>query len=424
MEEIRTKFTISAYNYNEFTGEIDRLNKRAKRLGLEPVVVTKIDTEIREQPKRDANGNVALDPFTGKPVMVAVEYHTVIVTGQRPVVAGWQFIATLEAAADEEVTGMIISAVPGAPELPREFRTTDTKRCDHCRKAIFRRKAYVIQEVATERFAQVGGTCLTDFVPGVSVEQMAAMAEIMGRAAAAGSEAEDEDWGRMGGPEFLINLADYMAWVAGAIRVHGWKSRSEARNSYGIATADVALENMEEKRDNKRTYHVEAVDTELATNAISWIRGTYGEKDSSELSDYEWNVALAFRGNWISEKQMGIAASGINLYARKLQSIAEAAARDAQYVDAQDAHYGQPGEKFKALKVKLIDLRLTHSDWGSVTIYKMITEDGFVLTWFCSGDAGQAPEVGQWGTLRGSVKAHGEYNGRKQTVLTRCKFTA
>ena len=60
-----------------------------------------------------------------------------------------------------------------------------------------------------------------------------------------------------------------------------------------------------------------------------------------------------------------------------------------------------------------------NNGYGWTELLKFRGEDGALLTWFSSA----APEfdVGTELTLDGTVKAHKEYRGTKETLLTRVK---
>lgn len=59
--------------------------------------------------------------------------------------------------------------------------------------------------------------------------------------------------------------------------------------------------------------------------------------------------------------------------------------------------------------------------YGYTNIYTFLSEDKHVLMWFSTKDIDV--EIGQIVNIRGTVKGHKEYNGTKQTVITRCKVS-
>lgn len=82
------------------------------------------------------------------------------------------------------------------------------------------------------------------------------------------------------------------------------------------------------------------------------------------------------------------------------------------------SYVGQIGEHVE-LTLKMVKLFTYQTTFGTTCIYKFIDVDGNVLIWKTGY---QELEQDKTYTVRGTVKEHGEYNGDKQTVLTRCKY--
>lgn len=59
-------------------------------------------------------------------------------------------------------------------------------------------------------------------------------------------------------------------------------------------------------------------------------------------------------------------------------------------------------------------------DFGTTYLYKFADEAGNVFIWYAS----RPIELQERMTLKATIKAHNEWNGVKQTVLTRCKVVA
>ncbi len=71
------------------------------------------------------------------------------------------------------------------------------------------------------------------------------------------------------------------------------------------------------------------------------------------------------------------------------------------------------------MELTVMSARGMDSRWGTTILYKMRDASGNVFTWFSSGGAGL--EAGKTIKLDATVKAHGEYKGVRETVLTRAK---
>lgn len=59
------------------------------------------------------------------------------------------------------------------------------------------------------------------------------------------------------------------------------------------------------------------------------------------------------------------------------------------------------------------------TDFGTTRIYKIVDKDGNIFTWKTGNTIDEDAEI-----IVGTVKAHNEYKGVKQTEITRCKIVA
>ena len=59
------------------------------------------------------------------------------------------------------------------------------------------------------------------------------------------------------------------------------------------------------------------------------------------------------------------------------------------------------------------------TQWGYTKLYKITDEAGNIFTWKTSSWVEDGIK-----TIKGTVKAHNDYKGTKQTELTRCKCAA
>lgn len=82
--------------------------------------------------------------------------------------------------------------------------------------------------------------------------------------------------------------------------------------------------------------------------------------------------------------------------------------------------FAEVGEKIDT-SVTLIKQGGFDGAYGYTHIYTFLSEDKHVLVWFSTKDINV--EVGQIVNIRGTVKGHKEYNGTKQTIITRCKVS-
>lgn len=121
----------------------------------------------------------------------------------------------------------------------------------------------------------------------------------------------------------------------------------------------------------------------------------------------------------------------------KAQAEREAEAKRQAELDEKRAisqHVGAVGDKVQLELVLVYSARweqASYSGYGSTTYHRHILRDdlGNVFTWKTTNTLNieQADgsylvaEQGDRVTLKGTIKAHGDYQGEKQTELTRCK---
>lgn len=414
-------YKVPADNLSKLQERIEKLNKRAAKLGVAPIVL-KVGEPIREEkqvPIPDGMGDFERDP-DGKilrETVVTITYP-VEVEGQAPKYAGWTLVAALEfiAANGENEAAMFIRTVPGQT-LPADFRHADQK-CDHCGTVRRRSETFVVRH-EDGSLKQVGRQCIADFLGHQDPERYVQIAEWNLSATDILGESEEEGWGGGGGRE-SIWLADYLSYVAMCIRKDGWLSRSKARelpeSDRRTPTADRAFTAMTAKPDKRNPHppRPEAQDSDLAGKAIEWLRGTLAHQ--ATLDDYQHNLVVICTRDVVVKKGFGVAASLIPTYKREMGFEAE---RKARYDREKTSEFfGEVGKRdvWKLTVLKVTDLQ---SDFGASHLHRFVDEKGNIATWFSSS---QSLEIGKTYQIRGSVKKHEEYKGVKQTMLTRCSI--
>lgn len=208
-------FQIPEANLAGLQEKIAKLNKRAVKLGLDPIAVeVGAFTDIPVLDKDD------------RPTGELIRKFTVTIIGAQPKLNGWSFVATLEGMEGE----VLIRRSPAVEaDLPTRFRNFETCTvCEHCKVNRRRSETFVLQNEAGE-FKQVGRQCLVDFLGSSATDPMAAAsyAELvwtaMEEAEAAGSG------GGFGGGDGLVSMNVFLAHVAMGCRMDGWMSRGAAR---------------------------------------------------------------------------------------------------------------------------------------------------------------------------------------------------
>src|SRR5687768_14751627 len=235
-------FDVEESRLEELERKFQRLSRRAKKLGVEPVGYELVGEHLEYQVKwRDHFGVPYLD-WTKNPACaegtrtgaVRVVKEVRLVGASEVKLAGWTFLATLDHELGEENT--IVRLVPGAEgQLPSDYRHRGNL-CDHCKRRQVRKATFVCKH-EDGRLVQVGSTCVHDFL-GIDAAQALGLVEMF---ALACGYLEDEEGFRQQEPT-TFSVVEYLAWVAKDVRENGWVSRTQAREQGLLATADSAIE--------------------------------------------------------------------------------------------------------------------------------------------------------------------------------------
>lgn len=395
---------------------VEKLNRRVKRTGGEGVTV-----EVEREALETAWFVVAGGRLTEKRegcIEKVLPWAYLRLGGAVPVVAGWKFISTIE----HTPAGNILRRAPNCEtiELPEDLRTA-TNTCDHCHTERRRLDTFVLQDAAGQ-IRRVGRNCLADFL---RTEDLAGALRMWALLDTVRSLLGGEDGyeGGSGYGQAATGTLTYLACAASAIRNYGWVSRKVAREVEGkTATATTAdfLAGPKPRNDGRRG-DAEAIaaweqgqpidaDTEEAAATIEWALGL----EPKPAEDYLWNLRVAIALGYVEGKHEGIVASAIVAYRRATEQEVKRAA----WKNAPDGgHFGEVGKRtvLPALTVQLV--RYIDGNYGTTTLVVFTDEQNRRYKWFASGSREFHADERYVG--KATVKQHGEYQGRKETVLTR-----
>lgn len=324
---------------------------------------------------------------------------------EAPRVGKYQFIAKIERTAG----GNIIACIPGE-ELPESYRE-GSGECQHCQQKRDRRNLFVVRSEDGE-LTQVGQSCLRDFMGTDTPASVAARFRFI---------SELESLGEEYGPRMVRvdSALEMLAVTAAAIRLWGWVPKS-APESAGLPTAlriapwfsPVASLSKYEVEDRKALNEaMTEADWALAQTVLDWVEA------SEDKSEYMWNLKTILRPGMVEAKRRGYAASAVAAYQRHLGKL-EVRRRESEAA-AGSEWIGVVGERLKGLRVRCVSARGIDTVYGGSVVYKFHDVNGNVLTWFSSGGADLDP--GSDYELDATIKAHSEYQGVKETQLTRGK---
>ena len=423
-------FRIPAERFNYLAERIGKLVRRRSRLlksgalaDSTPIALRQVGTEIAlvcdcgvEEYAHKNMSHAFLPDFE------RVYFH-VEITGPAPVLAGYEFVATLQ----HENAGTILRTVPGAEVVAGELdRFRNVKpHCEHCKVRRYRRDSFVVRNVETREVVQVGRNCLGRYIGGgASPESVGKLAELLISARAL---CDSDGYGDFGGGEMLASLPRFLMYVATSTRLDGWVSRTAARNYDKTATVDRVWRLMfpgkssaDRQRSREFRAEITGADRDLAIKAFVEFSAFVYSGDC--MSDYEHNLRVSLASAFVTGRRAGIAGSLIAWYERRTGRAAERKARaDAERAARATSEYvGTVKERsdYRLTVTRVIDCE---SDYGVSHGHFFTDERGNVFVWWTGS---KRLETGLTYDVKGTVKKHDEYKGVKQTTLTRCKVAA
>jgi len=383
-------FEVLTSKLHGFEKQMARLARKAGKLGVAAPAYTVGEARyVERRDEHDRKYMVEIVPVEVTPVVVKIP--------------GWEFLATLEHLEGGET--LLRALVEG---VPAEYRIAPPW-CDHCRLERKRNDTYLVRSETTGEVKQVGRSCIADFLGHDNPEHLAALAEY----AAAVNGADEDGWGEGTGGEPVAEVLTFLSVATSLARLEGYKSRKMvSEDKASMTTAATVMEvlfpvgNHWKKEAPKVLAAVTEDDRATAQASLDWILGLEGE-----VNDFLHNVRAVVRTGGVRGRTAGYAAALTVAYAREMGRLKERAERPESH------HVGTVGERevFTLTVGKVVPLETA---WGMSYLYLMTDAAGNDFKWF--GSNANLGKVGETVTIKGTVKAHEEYKGRKQTQLTRC----
>lgn len=393
-------YRILEANHGELLKIVDKYNRKARKLKMGEITVSIIGEEFHE---------VSESEFA-KVLLVEVE-------GQAPVISGWEFIATI----DHSDGGNIIRNISGH-DVPEEYRTANIK-CDHCHTNRYRKNSYIIHNCETGEYKQIGRNCLTDYLRCTNIKNYIGWIDGLLNIIEHCKQGWQPDSGIWG--EKHKEVKHFLAHVCRAAELKGWVSNTRAREEFKTSTssrADLSYgpcpSSIKSWREKNEWLELQPTPEsyEAAKIIIDYILQELAPKENK--TEFEHNLVTLFKKEYFSPKNAGYVASAYIVHQKHLEAKLKKAEKTSILAKIADEYLGQIGSRL-TVNVSVLSTKNIYTDYGVTTLHSMIDQDNHMLVWFASNitlDAGQNV------TLKGTVKEHREYNGQKQTVLTRCKI--
>lgn len=388
-------FTIGAENLDLFRKRFARMSRAYIKLGMPAPEYRIVDEKILANEE---------DFFRQGQNVVDVEISVELPMSER-----FKFVGCVEPVPGSD-ENLVYSY--GGETLPEKYRKCEAN-CDHCRQDRKRERVYILRDMESGKYSQVGKSCLAGYLPGgISVAMLKALDVLPGMGW------EDQNFFGRSPEGASIDLARFLPFVSRSIRQDGWVSRSEAQRSYPLrmSTADRAYEDYREARERQTFWTEGLFEKMFSPEDFSAARRTleyFTRECPEECEEYERNLFVVFGSGRARIKDLPLAASAIQHVSRKL------AKESSQRMGWADAHAGKPGERLDLGEVTVEKVFSFEGMYGMSHLHVFRDSEDRALVWKTGA---VCMMEGEKLHLTGTVKEHGEYDGRQQTVLSRCKY--
>lgn len=411
-------FEVPVWNLEEVMSKIEKLQKRASRKGLNTSPFTvQVGEEFTKQVYRDV---IVEDPYTGGHMVVTsmfptkVAFRQVTITGGQEAFClpgGWVFLGVGEPLANEHGDLVMLGkSVPGR-EIPLSYLQNPSLNCEHCRMQRNRKK-FIFVRNAEGQTMQVGTDCAADFLGHETVANLLEQAQFLEaiNTLDEGFEGDSFRFGKRDGWDILKVVTVALA----VIRAFGWISRAKAEELNIASTADLTREALEGRLRTKGV-EIRPSDAEEAARVLEWASTLV------PTNSYTSNAKALATVGFGRYQDFGLIVSLPASYQRELEKAQKA-------VEEPKARnfFGEIGKRYKGLQVSLVR-RPSYIEgmYGVTTLYKFEDSEGHLFSWFASGSDPACLDKGQVLPLAvemdATVKAHSEYQGQKETQVTRAK---
>lgn len=377
------KYRICVDLFDEFEKKVKRIIKKCEKHG-NPFVY-----------KIVGNEDVKIDGKLYNFVVVDVEGTAKI--------DDWEFIATLE----HNDNGNIIRRYNNEIDIPMRFRTSDNV-CEHCNTKRNRSELFIIHNVNTNDWKQVGRNCLQLYTNGLNAEFVASYMDGI-------AQLERYDYYVNESCQVHVTPFEVIGFAKNVIDKIGYRNSNNDIPTKLFVTFLISLSPSEAtKRINdilKEDVFTEN-DFSIDKNVVNDIIDYY--MNANIDSEFMHNVKSLLSQETINVKNIGYLCYLPFGYDKHLEHEKNKAS-----IVANDGHFGTIGERFKNIKVNSIKV-LTSFDtiYGITYVCRVILEDNRSFIWKGRGIC----EDKEIDTASFTIKEHGEYNGVKQTLITNCRI--
>lgn len=393
------QYAIFEENLDRLEAKLKRIENKCKKYGAD-FNYQVVGEEFREVGTEDGN--------------VILRFVVVEVSGFAKI-NDWEFVATIDHHEKANVIRQIIDV-----EIPEKYWTAGPV-CEHCNTNRPRNDTYLVHNVKTGEFKQVGSGCLRDFTGGYDAELAAAYISMYD------TLIQGESYSGCSGSFTDYKYLNKILGMSIAIitKMGYTPTSSETAHPTKFVLWDM-LDIMDRGATKSTRYIVDAgvmeyFETTNNDEYIEEIKKYYLESD--DTSSYTQNLKTIFSSEYCKGRDFGYIVSAVHCFNKEMEKRRQKAIAEAKHIKETEVsqYQGTVGQKI-TFNVNYFKCISAHEDMygGFSFLFKFVDNDGNVYMWSTSKDIAEDAVID---SITGTVKKHEEYRGLKQTWVTRCKVT-
>lgn len=396
---IKEEYEIQTIYLQRLRERLEKLQRVALKLNVPPLELTVSEVYVKNVKKGEME--------------FPAEFVRVKISGNPPQLSDWQFVARI----DHTDNGNIINTMRGFEgQIPPSFRESGPV-CEHCNINRRRNNTYLVRNVKTNEFKQVGGECMKDFIGHADPQKYASMLDSLSLALRE-IESDSKDSESMGSREPQIYpTEDALATASAVIRKFGYQPSSTSLPTGQVVFYILYPMNREiQEYVNelfKSGFSVDDDDYKVANEVIEW-----GKSLNDPSNNYLQNLKVILAGPYVSMKHLNYLSSAI-VAKKKIEGSLPPKKDNAERKESN--FIGTIGQKV-LLKVIMGSKRIVESQYGDSTMFFLSDDNGNKYTIFSTAHEINNIEEGTSFILLATVKDHySNPKGFKSTTLARGK---
>ena len=370
-------YTIHSMLLERFENKLKTFQRKFAKYGDGKLVYSVSEPYIYEF---DADVDGSIEAFDGREVI------DITVEGEYKI-KEYEFVAALQF--DNESGRNIVNG----GNIPEELLTRCA--CDHCNTSRARIRTVVLRK--GDEYIQVGNSCVKDYL-GVNIERYASYLSFWRDL----EDMEEDNKMMIVSARPAYSVEDVLLETAWRVAKSGYVSKEKAWEWEVDATSSAVWNALHSHMNHKYTdEHRSAV-----AAVVEFVNNQ--EEDFGYVS----NLKSLINNKYVTNKNFGLLVSSFGYYAAEMRKVER---EKADQVTANSEWVGKVGDKLKFVACPVLIYSM-ETQWGYSYLYRFV-QDGNELIW----------KTGTWldtdieYEVSGTIKAHNEYRGKKQTELTRCR---